>query len=184
MSTTKRAIVHYNHTKQHQKQQMKYTPKDGFPYYFDFVKDTDCQQLFSSLSSFIFLNSINEEKAAYRYAPDKWSIKQIVGHITDHERIKIFRAFLMSRNELVQLWGYDQNFLVDNSRFEELTLQQLVTDFLNVRKASISFVESLSENQLKIKGWANQYEVTLEDFLKSIIGHEIHHINIIKERYL
>ena len=58
--------------------------------------------------------------------PDKWSIKQIVGHITDHERIKIFRAFQLSRNEAVELWGYDQNALVANSRFEELTLYQLI----------------------------------------------------------
>ncbi len=163
---------------------MKYASADGFPYYFDFVKNMDCRPLFSSLSTFTFLNSIDEEKAAYRYATNKWSIKQIVGHITDHERIKVYRAFLMSRNELVQLWGYDQNLLVKNSRFEELTFQQLRTDFLNVRNASIGFIETLSENQLKIKGMAGQYEITLESFLKSIIGHEIHHINIIKEKYI
>jgi len=163
---------------------MKYTPKDGFPYYFDFVKNMDCQSLFSSSSTITFLSLISEEKAVYRYAPNKWSIKQIVGHITDHERIMIYRAFLMSRNKLVQLWGYDQNFLVDNSRFEELTLKQLMTDFLNVRKASVSFIEALSESQLKIEGLAQQYEITLENFLKSIIGHEIHHINIIKENYI
>ncbi len=162
---------------------MRNTPEDGFPYYFDFVESMDCKPLFSSLSTITFLKSINEEKAAYSYGPDKWSIKQIVGHITDHERIMIFRAFLMSRKEQVQLWGYDQDSLVDNSRFEELTLQQLVTDLINVRQASISFVGQLSENQLKIKGFARQYEITLEDFLKSIIGHEIHHMNIIKERY-
>lgn len=163
---------------------MKYTPKDGFPYYFDLVKNEDCTSLFSSLSTFTFLNSITAEKAEYRYAPNKWSIKQIVGHITDHERIKIFRAFLLSRNESVQLWGYDQNVLVNNSRFEELPFEQLKTDFLNVRKASISFMKALSESQLKIKGIAQHYEITLEDFLKSIIGHEIHHIDIIKERYM
>ncbi len=163
---------------------MKYSPGDGFPYYFDFVKDMDYKLLFTSSSTLKFLNSITEEKAKYRYAPDKWSIKQIVGHITDHERIKMYRAFLMSRNERVQLWGYDQNFLVGNSRFEELTFQQLVTDFASVRKASGSFVDTLSMRQLKIKGLANQYEITLEDFLKSVIGHETHHVNIIKERYL
>ncbi|MDY8134468.1 DinB family protein [Aquimarina sp. 2201CG5-10] len=163
---------------------MKYTPKDGFPYYYDLVRDIECKPLFSSLSTFTFLDSINEEKANYRYLPDKWNIKQVVGHITDHERIKMFRAFLLSRNESVQLWGYDQNLLVNNSRSEELTFQELKTDFLNVRKASISFVEALSENQLNIKGMAKQYEITLENFLKSIIGHETHHINILKERYL
>lgn len=163
---------------------MTYTPQDGFPYYFDFVKDMDYKTLFSSQSTSTFLNTINEEKSAYRYAPNKWSIKQIVGHITDHERIKMYRAFLMSRKEKIELWGYDQNALVENSRFEDLSFQALKIDFINVRKASISFVESLSKGQLKIKGMARQYEITLEDFLKSIIGHEIHHVNIIKERYI
>jgi uncharacterized damage-inducible protein DinB len=163
---------------------MNYTPKDGFPYYFDIVKNEDYLKSFTSERTFTFLKSISEEKSLYRYAPDKWNIKQIVGHITDHERIKTYRAFLMSRKESVSLWGYDQNFLVENSRFEELTMQHLVTDFMNVRKASISFIEALSESQLKIKGFAGKYEVTLEDFIKSIIGHEMHHINVIIERYI
>lgn len=163
---------------------MKYAPTDGFPYYFDLVKNADCKSLFSSSSTITFLNSISEEKATYRYESNKWSIKQIVGHITDHERIKMFRAFLISRNESVQLWGYDQNSLVKNSRFEALSFKQLMTDSINVRKASVSFIETLSENQLKTKGMAQQYKITLENFLRSIIGHEKHHINIIKERYL
>ncbi|UOB18624.1 DinB family protein [Abyssalbus ytuae] len=161
-----------------------YTPKDGFPYYFNLVKDKDLHTLFSSMSTYTFLKSIDEEKAAYRYEPDKWSIKQLVGHITDHERIKMFRAFQLSRNEKVQLWGYDQEFLIENSHFDDLKMSLLVGDFLNVRKASLSFIETLSESQLKKTGWARQYEITLENFLKSIIGHEIHHLNIIKTKYL
>lgn len=163
---------------------MSYTPNDGFPYYLDLVRNEDCELLFTSSSGLTFLDTIDEKKAAHRYAPDKWSIKQIVGHLTDHERIKIFRAFLMSRKEPVVLWGYDQNSLVENSRFEELTFQQLKTDLQNVRKASISFVKGLSGEQLKIRGIAGQYEITLSDFLKSVIGHELHHIHIVKERYL
>ncbi len=138
---------------------MKYTAKDGFPYYFNLVNNDDCKSLFSSPITFKFLESIDEEKATYRYASNKWSIKQIVGHITDHERIKIFRAFLMSRKELVQIWGYDQNSLVENSRFEELTMREIVSDFATIRKSSISFIQTLSENQMKIKGLAKQYEI-------------------------
>ncbi|MBQ4822103.1 DinB family protein [Aquimarina sp. MMG016] len=163
---------------------MKYTPKDGFPYYFDLVKHSACKSLFSSLTTITFLKSIEEKKAAFRYASGKWNIKQIVGHITDHERIKIFRAFLMSRKETVELWGYDQVSLIENSRFNKLTFEQIIIDFVNVRHASVSFIDSLSEEQLKLKGKAGPYEVTLENFLKSIIGHEIHHISIIRERYL
>ena len=153
---------------------MHYIPSDGFPYYFHLVKGESHTSLFSATDTHTFLRGISEEKAKYRYASDKWSIKQIIGHITDHERIKIFRAFLMSRKQSVSLWGYDQNSLVDNSRFDELTLQQLYTDFVQVRNASISFIQSLSENQLHIKGFAGPHEISLEDFLKSIIGHEKH----------
>jgi len=162
---------------------MKYTPEAGFPYYFDFVKNISCQSVFSPSSTITFLNSISEEKAVYRYAPTKWSIKQVLGHLTDHERIMMFRAFLMSRNESIELWGYDQNVLIEHSRFDALTLKELITDFVNVRKASVSFIEGLSEKQFNIKGMAGNYEVTLEEFLKSIIGHEKHHLNILKERY-
>ena len=162
---------------------MIYTSEDGFPYYFDLVKKEDYKSLFTSSSTITFLNSINEEKAIYRYEPNKWTIKEVIGHITDHERIKMFRAFLMSRKETVELWGYDQNFLVDNSRFNELMLKQLVIDYKNVRKVSLSFIESLSKNQLSLKGLANQHEITLESFLKSIIGHEKHHIDILKNKY-
>lgn len=163
---------------------VRYKPEDGFPYYFDLTEGGDLRTLFSTRFVLTLLESIGEEKAAYRYAPDKWSVKQVVGHITDHERIKMARAFFMSRNESLELWGYDQNSLVENSRFDELTLKQLVTDFENVRRASISFIDTLSERQLKITGRARQYEITLEDFLKSIIGHEVHHLNILKERYI
>jgi uncharacterized damage-inducible protein DinB len=162
---------------------MKYQPKDGFPYYFNLAGRSGIEFFFKSKDTFDFLNSINEAKAEYRYSQDKWSIKQVVGHITDHERIKIFRAFLMSRKDTVELWGYDQNLLVKNSRFDELPYHQLIKDFENVRRSTISFIETLSENQLKIKGMARQDEITLKEFLISIIGHQIHHLNIIKNKY-
>lgn len=163
---------------------MNYLPQDGFPYYHGLVEDQDHLALFSSTTTFDILNSLNNEMGNHRYAPDKWSLKQLVGHITDHERIKIFRAFLLSRNQPTELWGYDQTSLVDHSRFDELNLTQLVHDFYQVRQASLSFINTLSSTQLARMGNANKYEITLASFLKSIIGHEWHHINIIKTRYL
>ncbi len=162
---------------------MRYSPKDGFPYYFELAKEHSLQTLFQEILTIKILQSIGEEKARFRYEPNKWSIKQVVGHITDHERIKMFRAFQLSRRENVQLWGYDQESLVKNSRFDELSLQSLLVDYSNVRKASISFVESLSPQQLEIRGMARKYEITLEEFLRSIIGHEKHHVNILQEKY-
>jgi len=163
---------------------MKYTVQDGFPYYIELVGNSDYRQLFTSQTTFLLLAAISEEKGTYRYAPDKWSIKQIVGHITDHERIMTYRALRFSRKDTTTLPGYDQNQLVDNSRFDELSLEQLLIDFKNVRNATTSFITNLSDLQLNLKGVAWKYELSVEEFLKATIGHELHHVNIIKENYL
>jgi uncharacterized damage-inducible protein DinB len=163
---------------------MKYTVQDGFPYYAELVGSTGYKKLFYSGEVFELLRSIPEEKASFRYEPGKWSIKQIVGHITDHERIMLYRALRFSRNDKTQLPGYDQDLLVNNSRFDDLSFDDLVTDFQNVRAASNSFIRSLSEEQLQLKGTAWKYELTVEEFLKATIGHQLHHMNILKEKYL
>jgi uncharacterized damage-inducible protein DinB len=163
---------------------MNYTLQDGFPYYIELLGSKDYRLFFSSQDNFALLNGISEEQATYRYAADKWSIKQIVGHITDHERIMTYRELRFSRKDTTLLPGYDQNLFVDNSRFDELSFQQLVTDFKNVRTATNSFINSLSDAQLRLKGAAWKNELTVEEFLKATIGHEIHHIDIIKENYL
>ncbi|TMM57152.1 DinB family protein [Maribacter algarum] len=164
---------------------MEYKPEDGFPYYYSLANDASLDALFSASSStFTLLHSIDEKKGNYRYAPNKWTIKEVIGHITDHEKIKMFRAFRLSRKETVELWGYDQNSLVRNAKFNALSTEQLIADFSNVRKASISFIDTLSDKQLNIKGMARTHEITLEDFLKSIIGHERHHMAILKEKYI
>ena len=163
---------------------MQYTVQDGFPYYIELLRDLNYRQLFSSQENFALLESISEEQASYRYAPGKWSIKQIVGHMTDHERIMTYRALRFSRKDTTLLPGYEQNLFVNNSRFDELSLQQLLTDFKNVRSATNSFIDGLSESQLNLKGVAWKYELTVEEFLKATIGHEMHHIRIIKNKYI
>jgi uncharacterized damage-inducible protein DinB len=163
---------------------MRYTVQDGFPYYIELLGNADYRNLISSQENFALLDTISEEQANYRYAPGKWDIKQIVGHITDHERIMVYRALRFSRKDTTLLPGYDQNLFVENSRFDELSLRQLIADFKNVRCATNSFIDSLSSLQLNLKGTAWKYELTVEEFLKATVGHEIHHINIIKEKYL
>jgi uncharacterized damage-inducible protein DinB len=163
---------------------MEYTVQDGFPYYIELLGNANYKELFTAQKTFVLLETITEEQANYRYAPDKWNIRQIVGHITDHERIMTYRALRFSRKDTTQLPGYDQNLFVDNSRFDELSLEQLITDFKNVRSATNSFIDSLSEWQLKLKGFAWKYELSVDEFLKATIGHEMHHISIIKDRYL
>lgn len=163
---------------------MKYSINDGFPYYIELLGDKDYNKLFLSKDNLNLLQSITEEKAAYRYAPGKWSIKQIIGHITDHERIMTYRALRFSRKDKTALPGYDQDTFVDNSRFDEQPVSQLITDLENVRNASNSFIKSLSKEQLALTGTAWKYELTVEEFLKATIGHELHHIEVLRQKYL
>jgi uncharacterized damage-inducible protein DinB len=163
---------------------MKYSISDGFPYYIELLGDKDYNQLFQSNENLNLLRSVSEENAAYRYAPGKWSIKQIIGHITDHERIMTYRALRFSRKDKTALPGYDQDTFVDNSRFDEQPVSQLITDLENVRNATNSLIKSLSKEQLALTGTAWKYELTVEKFLKATIGHELHHIEVIKKQYL
>lgn len=163
---------------------MKYSVQDGFPYYIELLGNSDYKQLFTSTENLQVLESISEEKSTHRYAPGKWSIKQVVGHMTDHERIMSYRALRFSRKDNTLLPGYDQDLFVNNSRFDELGYQHLLTEFKNVRNATRSFIDGLSADQLQLKGVAWKYELTVEEFLKATIGHELHHMEILRKNYL
>jgi hypothetical protein len=165
-------------------QKMNLTPSDGFPYYISLVGSNDLDQLFRSAENFKFLSSLTDEQVHYRYASGKWSIKQIVGHITDHERIMSYRALRFSRKDATQSPGYDQNLLVENSRFNEMIFKDLLEDFKNVRSATITLMKSFSPEQMACKGMAWKFELTVAETLKATIGHEMHHIKILKEKYL
>jgi hypothetical protein len=162
---------------------MNLTPSDGFPYYIALVESSNVKQLFCSEANYKVLSSFTEEQLNYRYAADKWNIKQIIGHMADHERIMMYRTLRFSRNDTTPLPGYDQELMVKNSRFHEMNDKDLMEDFRNVRKATISLMESFSLEQLQRKGMAWKFELTVEEMLKATIGHELHHMNIIKQLY-
>ncbi|HUI31746.1 MAG TPA: DinB family protein [Candidatus Acidoferrales bacterium] len=156
----------------------------GFPYYISLVGTADYKQLFLSQENLKLLSSVTPAQAEHRYAPGKWSIKQIVGHMTDHERIMTYRTLRISRRDTTPLPGYDQELFVNNSRFNELNYIDVLEDFQNVRQATISLMNSFSPEQLQLRGTVWKSELTVEEALKATIGHEIHHIGVIKERYL
>ena len=162
---------------------MSFTISDGLPYYISLATG-DLMELFESENNFNFLASLTPEQAACRYERGKWSIRQIVGHVIDHERIMTYRVLRISRNDKTQLHGYDQNLMVNNSRFEELDFSFLLEDFKAVRRSTISLIKSLSDLQLQRRGTTRKFELTAEEALRATIGHEIHHMNVIKEKYL
>jgi uncharacterized damage-inducible protein DinB len=163
---------------------MALSPSAGFPYYISLVSGLDIGTVFKSEENLLLLSSIDETTSTYRYESGKWSIKQVLGHITDHERIMGYRAMRISRKDQTILPGYDQDLLVENGRFDERSWKELVQDYKNVRQATLSLIESFSKEQLEYKGFVWKYELPVLDILKATIGHEVHHVQVLKEKYI
>lgn len=130
------------------------------------------------------LRGIDETRAGYRYAPDKWSIKQLVGHVIDGERIFAYRALRFARNDQTPLTGFDQDDFVRGGNFDEHNFADLVDEFENVRRASILLFKPLSEEAWLRRGTANDDEVSVRALAHIMAGHVTHHLQILRSRYL
>jgi uncharacterized damage-inducible protein DinB len=163
---------------------MTLTPEAGFPYYISLIGNNAYQYLFQRKDTFELLSGLTQEQAEYRYAEGKWSIKEIVAHMADHERIMIYRALRFSRKDTTPLPGYDQNVLINNGHFDQIHYEVILQDFVNVRNSTLSFIKTLVPEQMHLTGMAWKFELSVDDVLKATIGHELHHVGIIRERYL
>lgn len=174
------------------------TPKAGItrptsseyaPYYERYVSmvpegdivATLAQQLESTLA---LLRSIDESQANKSYAPDKWSIKELVGHLIDSERIFAYRALRFARNDQTPLSGFEQDDYVDAAKFDARQLADLASEFEHVREGNISLFQSLSSEELSRHGAANEVDVSVRALAYIMAGHETHHMQILKTRYL
>lgn len=128
--------------------------------------------------------SLTDQQALHRYSPEKWSIKEIIGHIIDSERIFAYRALRFARNDGIPLPGFEQDDYVMNGEFDNRQLIDLVKEYEAVRAASIVLFEGLSEGAWERKGMANKVEVSVRAIAWIISGHELHHKEIIRTRYL
>ena len=145
------------------------------------IVSTLTQQLKSTLR---LLRGIDEGKANSRYAPGKWSIKELVGHLLDTERVFSYRALRFARGDQTPLSGFEQDDYVRGANFQEGRLVDLATEFEHVRLSNIQFFKSLSEAAWTRRGSANDSEVSVRALAHIIAGHEAHHIQILKTRYL
>lgn len=138
-------------------------------------------QLASTLKIF---SAVTEKQAEYRYAEGKWSLSEVLGHLTDTERIMSYRILRIARGDKSPLMGFDENVYVQEASFYERTIADLLEDYQNVRRATISLLKGLPQKSLQNKGNANGFEVTVETIAYMIAGHELHHLKIIQEKYL
>lgn len=138
-----------------------------------------------SLHDFIrFVQDIPMDKFDYRYAEGKWTIKEIIQHIIDTERIFAYRALRISRNDIIPLPGFDENDYALNTNANERHLQSLLTELSIVRQSTLALFKSFSEEQLKRIGIASNNEISVRAIGFIIIGHQKHHQKVYKERYL
>jgi len=131
-----------------------------------------------------FLANIPPGKSEYAYAEGKWTIKEVVGHIIDTERIMAYRALRFARNDTKELAGYDQEDFVANARFNDRSLASFADEFVSVRKSNLLLFNSFNDHELARKGLASERLVSVRAFMYIIAGHLNHHRNIIRERYL
>jgi hypothetical protein len=126
----------------------------------------------------------SEREGNFRYAPDKWSVKEVVGHVVDCERIFAYRALRIARGDQTPLSGFEQDDYVRNGGFAERTVAELAEEFTQVREATIALFRGLDEKAWQRRGVANNNEVTVRAVAYIVAGHELHHRRILEEKYL
>jgi uncharacterized damage-inducible protein DinB len=131
-----------------------------------------------------FWNSIPIEKGNYRYAEGKWSMKELLQHIIDTERIFSYRALAFARGEQIPLSGYDKNTYADNCLADSRLLQEMIDELMLVLKSTIALFKSFDESVLDNLGKASGSNLSVRAVGFIIVGHEIHHMNVVSEHYV
>lgn len=152
--------------------------------YIEQVADNVIEVLEQQLSEFPELIASFSDKGNYAYAPGKWTVKEMTGHIIDTERILCYRLTCFSRGEQAALPGFEEDDYVSNARFAERTLDSLTAEFVSLRKANLYLFKSLNETDLNRSGIASGRQISVRSILFVIAGHVAHHSRILKERYL
>lgn len=131
-----------------------------------------------------FLRSLPAEKSKYRYAPGKWSIAELIQHVIDTERIFAYRMLCIARGEQAPLPGFEENDYARESGADQRSFSDILDEFVTVRTATVSLLKSFTDAQLDRKGISNGKPAYVRSLTFMVAGHEIHHVSIIKERYL
>ena len=166
-------------------------PKPGEynPYYDKYISLIPGANVVGTLASQLpktvaLLSSLSEQDGELRYAPGKWSLKEALGHVIDTERIMSYRALRIARGDNTPLAGFEQDDFARNGPHSTIRLVDLVEEFKSVRAATIALFRNLREQDWKRQGVANKDNITVRALAFIIAGHELHHRNILAERYL
>ena len=162
---------------------------EAAPYYDRYISLVPGTDVLAALDdqrrqTLLLLSGRTEADGDLRYAPDKWSFKEVVGHLNDTERIMSYRALRIARGDQTPIEGYEQDDYVRNGPWGRRPLTDLIEDYIAVRRATLSFFRNLDEPAWTRRGVANKNEVTVRALAYTIAGHELHHRKILEEKYL
>jgi DinB superfamily len=138
-------------------------------------------QLQSTLS---FLRGIDDRTADFRYAPGKWSVKEVIGHVIDAERVFAYRALAFARNESTSLPGFDENQWAAYANYSSLSMNDILTEFETVRRSTLLLFRQMDTAAWNRRGNANGNDMTTRSAAFVIAGHLQHHLEMLKSRYL
>ena len=159
-------------------------------YYFTYIDQVPegvdvCDVIDAQLPETIaLLSSITDEKSFHRYAPDKWTVREVVGHLIDTERLFVFRAMWFARAFDSALPSFDQNVAIDHAGSNDRDWAGLIDEFRALRQASIAFFRTLPSEAWSRRGIASGYPFTVRALAYMTAGHVTHHARILRERYL
>lgn len=158
-------------------------------FYKKYVEIVEHKQLIDALernmhTMLSFWGHLAPEKEDHRYAPNKWSPKEILGHLIDTERIMAYRALRFARNDQSELPGFEQDDYVLNGDASQRTLANLITEFMFVRQSSIALFKTFDEAIFQRSGVASQAIMSVGALGFIIVGHGLHHIKVLEEKYL
>jgi len=164
-------------------------PGEYAPYYDRYISLVQGNDILAALDEqrrqmLLLLSGRTEEEGNFRYASDKWSLKEVVGHLNDSERVFAYRALRIARNDSTPMEGFEQDDYVKFGPFGRRSLEDLIEDYIGVRRATLTLFRNLDDEAWTRRGVANKNEVTVRALAYTIAGHELHHRRILQEKYL
>ena len=159
------------------------------PFYETYISKVDAGSLSEAVIRYAesihsFYTNLPEEKADYRYAPDKWTLKELLQHVVDTERIMSYRLLRIARKDKTPLPSFDENTYAENSLAGNRSFSSIKEEFAALRKSTDLLIQSLTEEQLSEQGIASNKPVTANAVGYIIMGHMLHHKQVVVERYL
>lgn len=163
-------------------------PGEYAPYYDRYISLVAGPDILTALDSerrktLLLLSGRDEEDGNLRYAPEKWTAKEVLGHVCDTERIFAYRTLRIARGDSTPIEGFEQDDYVRNGPYGRVALAEVIEDYIAVRRATLTLLRNLDEAAWLRRGIANKNEVSVRAIAYTIVGHELHHRRILEEKY-